>query len=100
LKDLGHEGLYNLVNKLGDSNATARTTLAYAKSPLEVVFFEGELRGNIVKPRGKSGFGWDPVFQPKGSKKTFAELSQEEKNKISHRSIAVSKLVEYLKAHG
>ncbi|MEO8233321.1 MAG: RdgB/HAM1 family non-canonical purine NTP pyrophosphatase [Ignavibacteriota bacterium] len=53
----------------------------------------GEIRGNIIKePRGKNGFGYDPLFIPTGFDNTMAELSHEEKNKISHRSKAFIQL--------
>jgi XTP/dITP diphosphohydrolase len=52
--------------------------------------FEGAIEGVIVdSPRGSSGFGYDPVFRPDGLTKTFAELSGEEKNQISHRARAI-----------
>jgi XTP/dITP diphosphohydrolase len=57
----------------------------------------GEVRGNIIKsPRGKHGFGYDPLFIPNGYEKTMAELSHEEKNKISHRLNAFKELKRYL----
>jgi XTP/dITP diphosphohydrolase len=60
--------------------------------------FDGVVNGNItVKRRGEGGFGYDPVFVPDSYNKTFAEMSIEEKNKISHRAIAFGKLVEFLK---
>jgi len=57
----------------------------------------GEVRGNIINnPRGKNGFGYDPLFVPDGYEKTMAELSHEEKNKISHRLKAFRELKKYL----
>lgn len=59
--------------------------------------FEGVVKGIICKrKRGKNGFGYDPIFQPEGMNKTFAEIPLEEKNKMSHRAIAIRKLVHYL----
>ncbi len=64
----------------------------------EVHYFEGEIKGTIAfEPRGNSGFGYDPLFIPQGYRSTFAELGAEVKNSISHRAIAVKKLVEYIK---
>ncbi len=60
-------------------------------------FFEGIINGVILtEKRGQEGFGYDPVFQPNGYDLTFAEMPLEEKNKISHRAIAVRNLVNYL----
>ncbi|MCW3785117.1 non-canonical purine NTP diphosphatase [Plebeiibacterium sediminum] len=59
--------------------------------------FEGVVNGQITEiESGKEGFGYDPIFIPDGYTKTFAELSLDEKNKISHRGNAVKKLVKYL----
>lgn len=64
----------------------------------EVHYFEGIIKGTITyEGRGKNGFGYDPLFVPRGYRSTFAELSSDEKNKISHRAIAVKKLAEFLK---
>jgi len=60
-------------------------------------FFRGEISGLILeKKRGSSGFGYDPIFQPEGFDQSFAELSLEEKNRISHRGKAAQQLVEFL----
>lgn len=93
------------VNKLlseigGHTNRSAqfRTVVAYIDSEGKEHLFEGICRGEIIsEKRGEKGFGYDPVFLPKGYEKTFAELSSEEKNKISHRGIAVQKFLRYLK---
>ena len=59
--------------------------------------FEGVIDGLIVdEPKGTGGFGYDPVFMPAGCDLTFAEMSSEAKNRISHRSLAIRKLIEYL----
>jgi XTP/dITP diphosphohydrolase len=60
--------------------------------------FDGIVEGEITRERkGDSGFGYDPIFLPAGFEKTFAEMSLDDKNQISHRARAVQKLVEYLK---
>ena len=62
------------------------------------VNFEGVVEGKITEEkRGSNGFGYDPIFQPNGYSSTFGEMSLNEKNKISHRSIAINKMVQYLK---
>lgn len=59
--------------------------------------FEGICKGKILKQKqGEKGFGYDPIFQPEGYHQSFAEMSSDEKNKISHRGLAVQKLVEFL----
>ncbi len=59
--------------------------------------FEGVVEGIITKkPKGENGFGYDPVFIPSGYTKTFGELSLEEKNSISHRSLAMNKLIDFI----
>lgn len=59
--------------------------------------FEGIVRGKIIDElKGDGGFGYDPVFVPEGYDITFAEMKAEDKNKISHRGLAVQKLVDYL----
>jgi len=60
-------------------------------------FFEGTVEGTIRHERsGSRGFGYDPIFQPEGYAITFAEMSLDEKNRISHRAKAVEKLIDFL----
>ncbi len=60
-------------------------------------FFEGEVQGHILDhPRGESGFGYDPLFVPEGYSRTFAELGEEVKNRISHRAEAMRRLKDFL----
>jgi XTP/dITP diphosphohydrolase len=67
-----------------------RCVLALARNGEVLGTFEGAVEGVIVSsPRGRSGFGYDPVFQPNGFAQTFAELSAAEKNRISHRAQAI-----------
>ena len=62
--------------------------------------FEGIVSGTIAEsPRGEAGFGYDPVFVPNGYQQTFAELSSDLKNKISHRANAIEKLLHFLNEH-
>lgn len=64
----------------------------------ESYLFEGIIKGTIIKEkRGNAGFGYDPIFMPEGYDKTFAELGNEIKNKISHRALAINKLCDFLK---
>lgn len=80
-------------------DARFRTVIALIIDGQEYLF-EGEVYGEIIaESMGTKGFGYDPIFQPKGYEETFAEMSLEQKNKISHRGRAVSKLVAFLKAY-
>ena len=61
-------------------------------------FFDGKVDGEILKSKiGTDGFGYDPIFQPNGFNESFAQMSLELKNKISHRGIAVKQLIKFLK---
>jgi len=78
-------------------NACFRTVISLILNG-EEHFFEGRVDGEIMtEEHGKDGFGYDPVFRPKGFEETFAEMSMEQKNVISHRGLAVAKLIDFLK---
>lgn len=78
-------------------NARFRTVIAFISQDGQTYFFEGVINGHIAEnPIGKSGFGYDPIFIPNGYNKTFAELTSEEKNKISHRRKAIDKFTKFL----
>ncbi len=78
-------------------NAFFQTTICLSLSLKKNIFFNGRVNGKISPYiKGNEGFGYDPIFIPKGSNKTFAEMTLEEKNLFSHRSIAIKKLVGYL----
>ena len=60
--------------------------------------FKGELKGTIAtKPMGEEGFGYDPIFIPLNSNRTLAEMTLDEKNSLSHRSIAFKSMLQFLK---
>lgn len=62
-------------------------------------YFEGIVKGHIIEaPRGTQGFGYDPIFQPLAHQHTFAEMSADQKNHISHRGRAVKGLIDFLNA--
>lgn len=87
--------LENLTDKI-DRTAQFRTVIALNLNN-EQHFFEGICKGEIISEKsGTEGFGYDPIFKPKGYSLSFAEMSSEEKNKISHRGIAVQQLVHFL----
>jgi XTP/dITP diphosphohydrolase len=87
-----------LENLAGVNNREARfRTVITLILDGKVEQFEGIVDGTIIaQRRGGEGFGYDPVFQPKGYEQTFAEMTLNEKNKISHRAIAIKKLVDFL----
>ena len=88
--------LENLKNKR-DRSAYFKTVIALKTPTIEKVF-EGICKGKIVEsPKGKNGFGYDPIFVPAGYSESFAELSPQIKNTISHRGNALKVFREYLK---
>lgn len=88
-----------LLRELGENNdrkARFRTVIALIEQG-NVHQFEGIVNGEIIRERrGGEGFGYDPIFQPDGYDKTFAELGTDVKNQISHRARATQKLADYL----
>jgi XTP/dITP diphosphohydrolase len=90
---LGLPGILQLLD--GEKNRTAvfRSVYAYSEPGKQPVIVAGECQGTITRePRGGNGFGYDPIFQPTGVKKTFAEMAIQEKNQYSHRAAALEKL--------
>ena len=84
--------------KAQDWSAHFACVLALKVPGENVQFFEGRVEGKIVPEKsGSKGFGFDPVFMPEGSDKTFANFTFEEKAKISHRGRAFAKLLDFLK---
>ena len=96
LHSVGIDGIWRMASAFGSTEAQAKALVGYAKDIENIEFFEGIIEGKIVEPRGDARFGWDPIFQPEGHDKTFAEMSPEEKNSISHRKQAATKLKEFL----
>ena len=99
---IGNKGLLKLMERVQNRKARFQSAIVYCDSETEApVVFEGEAAGKITSEervgKGKSGFGFDPIFQPDGSAKTFAEMTLEEKNGFSHRAKAVRKFAEWYK---
>jgi XTP/dITP diphosphohydrolase len=104
-KTIGNNGLLKLMENVEDSKATFQSVIAYCDSYSGApVCFKGEAAGKITnkerRGNGKSGFGFDPIFQPSGSAKAFAEMTIEEKNGFSHRAKAIRKFAEWYKKLG
>jgi XTP/dITP diphosphohydrolase len=88
--------LSNLENT-SDRKARFKTVITLLLEEKPPIYFEGVVEGRITKkPYGKTGFGYDPIFIPNGFSRTFAEMTANEKNGISHRGKAVRKLIEFL----
>ena len=95
-KTLGMDGILRLLEKERDRSAYFKSVIAYWDGTLHL--FTGRVDGEIItEKRGSNGFGFDPVFRPSGFDKTFAEMTTEEKNKISHRGRALEAFAEWLK---
>ncbi|MDT0553877.1 non-canonical purine NTP diphosphatase [Urechidicola vernalis] len=94
-----NKNMDKLLNELeGESNRKAqfRTAIALVLDDEQFVF-EGVCKGEITKEKqGEKGFGYDPIFKPEGSYETFAEMDIDEKGRISHRGIAIQKLIIFL----
>lgn len=98
-KDSRLNMLLMLKNMSGKTNRNARfrTIIAYIDENAQEHIFEGEIRGKIIENMaGENGFGYDPIFVPEGYDKTFAQLSSEIKNTISHRARAMEKFLSYI----
>ena len=101
-KTICNKGLLKLMEKVKNRKAHFQSAIAYCDSEAEApIIFKGEANGIITfaerSGNGKSGFGFDPIFEPKGSAKTFAEMTLEEKNTFSHRAKAVRNFAEWYK---
>ena len=91
-----NEKLLHELKGITNRNAQIRTVISLMSSN-DTLQFEGIVEGAIAyEPKGDKGFGYDPIFIPYGFQKTFAELTSNEKNKISHRANAIEKLVAFL----
>lgn len=95
---IGIAGILRLMEGVEDREAVFESVIALAAPKLRgVKLFRGSVQGRISQePRGSSGFGFDPIFIPSGYSKTFAEMSIEEKNTISHRGRAFRALSRWL----
>ena len=94
------ENMMFLLQKMEDisnRNARFKTVVSLIQNGVNYLF-EGAVYGKLrTEPTGTKGFGYDPIFEPTGYHKTFAEMELSEKNKISHRAIAMQKLIAFLK---
>jgi len=101
-KTIHNSGILRLMEDAKDRRAKFQSVIAYYDETLcEPQCFEGESNGEITlterRLQGKAVFGFDPIFQPAGSSKSFAEMTIEEKNGFSHRARAIRKFAEWYK---
>jgi XTP/dITP diphosphohydrolase len=97
LETLGNDSLCKLVDGLGNRGALAEVQFAICDET-GVRMFSGSVRGAIAEqPQGEAGFGWDPIFIPKGHTKTWGEMTIDEKHSSSMRRIALEKLDDFLR---
>lgn len=96
LETLGVQKIYQALSQFG-KEATAECTIGYFSQSLQKsYFFVGEVKGSIVQPQGDKGFGWDSLFAPGNSQKSYAQMDSMQKNAISHRSLAATKFQNFL----
>ncbi len=101
-KTIGNEGILNLIENYESAEAHFSAIIALYYEPLDEIYtFEGIIKGKISEQiKGTHGFGYDPIFIPNEfNGKTFSELTITEKNSISHRSIAINKMIQFLKTN-
>ena len=101
IKNAGCRGLVDMLAAYENKTVYAKCYIGYGVPARDgkkekILVFEGSVKGRIVEPAGKSKFGFDPIFLPDGYEKTFAQMTGEEKNSISHRRLALEKFKEYL----
>lgn len=94
-KKIGNRGILKLMSRVRDRKATFKSVIAFCEPSMQPVLFTGSVEGTIAeKAKGKGGFGFDPIFMYNG--RTFAEITTEMKNSISHRRAAFDGLIRWL----
>lgn len=95
-RTVGCKGILDLLKNEKKRIASFKAVLSYGRPEKGIISFLGEIKGQIVKSiRGSGGFGFDPIFMPNGSDKTFAEMSISQKNQFSHRMRALKRFAEW-----
>ena len=89
--------IFKKINKVKKKRAFFKTSISLTTDRRQNILFNGRIDGTIaLKKRGLNGFGYDPIFIPLNFKTTLAEMKLKQKNSLSHRSIAVTKLINFL----
>lgn len=94
IKALGGGALFELAGKENEP-AVVSCSIAYYDGK-ELLTVRGDVKGSVVAPRGDSGFGFDGTFVPDGQSLTYAEMTSEQKDSVSHRSVAIKLFLEHL----
>ena len=93
---VGCEGILKLLHSVTERGASFEAAVAYCEPGHRPICFTGSVKGVVTKrARGSNGFGFDPIFVPKGNRRTFAEMSTKEKNLYSHRARAFGKFCKW-----
>ncbi|MEM4364936.1 MAG: XTP/dITP diphosphatase [Candidatus Nitrosocaldus sp.] len=101
-KTIGNEGILRLMHNIKDRSASFISVIAYCSSSSsdgEPLIFVGKVDGIIAESIRGNGWGYDPIFIPKGSSRTYAEMGDDEKNRVSHRRLAVEQFAAWLKGN-
>ena len=97
-KTVGNDGILSIMDGIEGRGATFRTVVGLRIPGSGTSLFRGECKGTIATgSHGDGGFGYDPIFKPEGEDLTFAQMSTDEKNSMSHRTRAIEGLMDYLK---
>jgi len=102
-RTIGNNGLLRLMDGVENRKARFESAIAYLSTNSKLpLCFQGEVAGEVTreerKGKGKAGFGFDPIFKPTSSNKTFAEMPIDEKNTFSHRARALHEFAEWYKS--
>jgi XTP/dITP diphosphohydrolase len=102
MKTIGYDGVLQILGKKTPRNAHFESIIAFCDIDRKIHLFKGENRGSVsLQAQGTSGFGFDPIFLSCDyPDRTYAELTLDEKNKVSHRSRSMQKFIEFLKKRG
>lgn len=99
MKKLGQGALYQLAGYRDGAQAVVSCAATYFDG-VKAISVTGDVTGKVVKPRGDSSFGFDVTFVPDGHEQTYAEMDTQLKNKISHRALAITNLINALQDYG
>lgn len=96
-RTIGNDGLLKLMKNVTNRRACFRSVVAFLSSKIHTpICFNGEVEGRITEEKlGGQGFGFDPIFEPSHSSKTYGQMTVEEKNQLSHRALSFRRFAEF-----